>query len=78
MARSRSKAAPLTPDLIFERALGIIDADGLKALSMRRLASDLGVEAASLYHHIVDKANHPYQPVVGLLLPAVKERLPVE
>jgi AcrR family transcriptional regulator len=46
---------PLTPDLIFERALAIVDAEGLEALSMRRLASDLGVEAASLYHHIADK-----------------------
>jgi AcrR family transcriptional regulator len=46
---------PLTPDLIFERALAIVDAEGLEALSMRRLASDLGVEAASLYHHITDK-----------------------
>ncbi len=55
MAKSRSRTAPLTPDLIFERALEIIDADGLDALSMRRLASDLGVEAASLYHHIADK-----------------------
>ncbi|MBN2177551.1 MAG: TetR family transcriptional regulator [Demequinaceae bacterium] len=45
----------LTPDLIFERALEIIDAEGLGALSMRRLASSLGVEAASLYHHIRDK-----------------------
>jgi TetR/AcrR family transcriptional regulator, tetracycline repressor protein len=55
MGRPRTKRAPLTPDLIFERALEIIDADGLEALSMRRLAFDLGVEAASLYHHIADK-----------------------
>ncbi len=52
---SRSRTTPLTPDRIFEQALDIIDADGLDALSMRRLASDLGVEAASLYHHISDK-----------------------
>jgi len=45
----------LNPDLIFERALAIIDAEGLEALSMRRLAADLGVEAASLYHHVADK-----------------------
>ena len=55
MGKPRSKRAPLTPDLIFKRALGIIDTDGLDALSMRRLAFDLGVEAASLYHHIADK-----------------------
>lgn len=55
MSKSRTVAAPLTPDLIFERALEIVDADGLDALTMRRLASGLGVEAASLYHHIAGK-----------------------
>lgn len=55
MGKGRSRKAPLTPDLIFARALEIIDADGLDALSMRRLASDLGVEAPSLYHHISGK-----------------------
>ncbi len=45
----------LNPDLIFEKALEIVDAEGLDALTMRRLAGDLGVEAASLYHHIADK-----------------------
>ncbi len=55
MVRRLPRKSPLTPDLIFERALAIVDADGLDALSMRRLASDLGVEAASLYHHVADK-----------------------
>jgi AcrR family transcriptional regulator len=50
-----ARGTPLTRDLIFERALAIVDTDGLDALSMRRLAADLGVEAASLYHHIADK-----------------------
>ena len=50
-----ARDTPLTRDLIFERGLQIVDADGLDALSMRRLAADLGVEAASLYHHIADK-----------------------
>ncbi len=55
MAKQRRRATPLTRDTIFERALQILDADGLDALSMRRLASDLGVEAASLYHHVAGK-----------------------
>jgi len=50
-----ARETPLTRDLIFERALHIVDTDGLDALSMRRLAADLGVEAASLYHHVADK-----------------------
>jgi AcrR family transcriptional regulator len=46
---------PVTRDLLFRRALAIIDADGLAALTMRRLAADVGVEAASLYHHVPNK-----------------------
>jgi len=45
----------LNPDIIHKTALDIIDAEGLGALSMRRLASELGIEAASLYHHVADK-----------------------
>jgi len=50
-----SERTPLTRDLLFRRALAIIDAEGLSALTMRRLAADLGVEAASLYHHVPNK-----------------------
>ena len=49
------RAAPLTSDQIFAAALAIIDDEGVHALSMRRLARDLGVEAMSLYHHVRDK-----------------------
>lgn len=45
----------LTKDDIFDKALSIADHDGLAALTMRRLASELGVEAASLYHHVPNK-----------------------
>lgn len=48
-------ARPLTPllsrDLIRDAALQLIDEHGLHALSMRRLATHLGVQAASLYSH---------------------------
>ncbi len=36
-------------------ALRIIDAEGLEALSMRRLADALGIRAASLYRHVSTK-----------------------
>ncbi|MEI2766528.1 MAG: TetR family transcriptional regulator [Dermatophilaceae bacterium] len=49
--------APLTREALFARALAIVDAEGLPALTMRRLAADLGVEAASLYHHVAGKAE---------------------
>ncbi len=36
-------------------ALGLIDANGLVGLSMRKLGAELGVEAMSLYHYIENK-----------------------
>lgn len=45
----------LTKEVLFATALEITDAEGLEALTMRRLASEVGVEAASLYHHIPNK-----------------------
>jgi len=55
MATSRKRKTPLHPDELFSAALRIVDDEGLEALSMRRLANDVGVEAASLYHHIPNK-----------------------
>lgn len=51
----RPAREPVTRDLLFRRALAIVDAEGLSALTMRRLAADVGVEAASLYHHVPNK-----------------------
>jgi AcrR family transcriptional regulator len=52
-------ARPTTPLLsrrgIAEAALELIDADGLERLTMRSLATRLGVEGASLYHHIASR-----------------------
>ena len=39
-----------------DTALAIVDRDGLDGLTMRRLASELGVEAMSLYHWFPNKA----------------------
>jgi AcrR family transcriptional regulator len=47
--------SPLTRDRVAEAALARIDADGLEALSMRKLGADLGVEAMSLYNHVKNK-----------------------
>ena len=35
--------------------MDLADAEGLAAVTMRRLAADLGVEAMSLYHHLPGK-----------------------
>jgi AcrR family transcriptional regulator len=49
---ARPKTPLLTRRGIAEAALELIDADGLERLTMRKLAKHLGVEGASLYHHI--------------------------
>jgi AcrR family transcriptional regulator len=46
---------PLTRDRIIEAALRVMDADGLEAVTMRRIGRELGVEAMSLYNHVEDK-----------------------
>lgn len=53
MARPRTPL--LSRDLIRDTALEFIDEHGLQALSMRRLAHELGVQAASLYSHYPTK-----------------------
>jgi AcrR family transcriptional regulator len=46
---------PLSRDRVIGAAIDLADADGLGALSMRRLAASLGVEAMSLYYHVRNK-----------------------
>src|SRR5215470_14993323 len=52
--RTRHRAG-LSKDRLFRAAVGVADEGGIAALTMRRLAQDLGVEAMSLYHHVADK-----------------------
>jgi AcrR family transcriptional regulator len=40
---------------VIDAALQLMDAEGLDALTMRRLGRELGVEAMSLYNHVHDK-----------------------
>jgi AcrR family transcriptional regulator len=40
---------------VIEAAVSVADRDGLGAVTMRRLGTELGVEAMSLYKHIADK-----------------------
>src|SRR3989442_5799216 len=47
----------ISKDASARAALEIIDAEGLEALSLERLAKELGVRAPSLYHHFADKAE---------------------
>ncbi|MFZ0215589.1 MAG: TetR family transcriptional regulator [Candidatus Dormiibacterota bacterium] len=45
----------LTREEIVERALEIGDREGLDAVSLRRIASELGVTSMALYRHVKDK-----------------------
>jgi AcrR family transcriptional regulator len=47
--------APLTRERVLSAAVALADDEGLWALTMRRLAQELGVEAMSLYHHVANK-----------------------
>lgn len=55
MEASRTRRDPLSRARVLQAALALADADGLPAVTMRRLAADLDVEAMSLYHHIPGK-----------------------
>lgn len=55
--RAPGDRRPLSRERILEAALRFVDAQGLQALSMRKLAADLGVEAMSLYNHIENKED---------------------
>lgn len=47
----------LTLDQIVDAAIALADADGLDALSMRRVAKELGVGTMSLYRYVPGKAE---------------------
>src|ERR671916_1154046 len=49
------KRQPLSRQRILEAAVRFVDREGVEALSMRKLGSELGVEAMSLYNHVPNK-----------------------
>ncbi|MFF3442936.1 TetR/AcrR family transcriptional regulator [Streptosporangium sp. NPDC002721] len=56
--KTRKASAPrtvLSRDLIVATGLRVVDAEGLEALSMRRVAQELGTGPASLYAHVANK-----------------------
>ena len=51
------RGAGLTREQIVEQAVALMDAEGTAALTLRRLAKELGVEAPALYWHFADKGE---------------------
>lgn len=52
---AKTSREPLSRERTLAAAVALADTAGLKALTMRRLAADLGVEAMSLYYHLPGK-----------------------
>jgi AcrR family transcriptional regulator len=56
MTPRKKDAEPLARERIVAAAMKIIDSEGLDALSMRRLGSELGVNPMAAYHYVPNKA----------------------
>jgi AcrR family transcriptional regulator len=67
---ARPRQALLTRERIVDAASALVDKEGLDALSMRRLATELGVQGPSLYNHFGTKAE-----IVDAVADAVIERI---
>lgn len=67
---ARPKQPLLTRERIIAAASALVDAEGLDALSMRRLATELGVQGPSLYNHFATKAD-----IVDAVADAVVEQV---
>jgi AcrR family transcriptional regulator len=53
--KTRRRRDPISREAIVSAAIELLDREGLAALSMRRLAEELGTGAASLYWHVGSK-----------------------
>lgn len=56
VGRPRAGAEALTRAGILREAIRLVDTEGMAALSMRRLAGELGVDPMAIYHHVPGKA----------------------
>jgi len=69
---SRGPARGLDLDAVIAASTDLADREGLDAVTMRRLASQLGVAAMTLYTYVPGKAE-----LVDLMLDALYQRLPL-
>jgi AcrR family transcriptional regulator len=66
--RPARRRPPLSRDAIVDAAIEILDADGVDALTIRRLGQELGTGAATLYWHIAGKdelCERVYDRIMG-------------
>jgi AcrR family transcriptional regulator len=55
--RAKAQRGNLSRQAVVDAGLALADAEGLEALSIRRLASDLGVTPMALYRYVSNKAE---------------------
>src|SRR5919109_3595991 len=53
--RPRGRPPTIGREIVLDAAIRLLDAEGVEALTMRRLASALGVSAMALYRHVGSK-----------------------
>jgi AcrR family transcriptional regulator len=66
---ARPNESERTREQIVDMAITLIDRDGIEGVSVRRLASELGIRGPTLYHYFAN---------MGALLDAVRTRLVAE
>src|SRR3712207_2008619 len=69
-ASQRRGRPPLNRGRVVEAAIAIADESGIEALTMRRLARKLGVEAMTLYYHVANKDE-----ILNAIVDAVVEEI---
>ncbi|MFF9560571.1 TetR/AcrR family transcriptional regulator [Streptomyces albus] len=68
----RSGAPHLTAERIARAGIALADAEGLDALSMRRVAAELGASTMALYRHVASKED-----LVALMVEAALTEVPL-
>ena len=68
---STTSRTPLAADRIVATAIRLADADGVEALTMRRLADELGYKVMALYRHVANKDE-----LLALMVDAVAGTIP--
>jgi AcrR family transcriptional regulator len=72
-AESRSR---LSRDRVVAAAIALADANGIQALTMRKLGVELGVDAMSLYHHVANKSDLLDGMIDGVFTRLISLRMP--
>jgi AcrR family transcriptional regulator len=63
---------PMSRDRVLQSAIDLADREGIEALTMRRLAQELGVEAMTLYHYVAGK-----EEILGGMIDLVAHEVPL-